>query len=94
LAQQTSNSRNSSVVPPRQTFIDAASAAFEPLLSDEQAARLLGGLHVKTLQRMARDGEIPAFRVGRYWRYRASQLEVWLQARSGINSQSQPDRVN
>jgi excisionase family DNA binding protein len=43
---------------------------FEPLLDDKQAGELLG-LHCKTVQRLARRGEIPAVRIGRYWRYRA-----------------------
>ena len=64
---------------------------FEPLLNDQQAASLLGGIHPKTLQRMARDGHVPAYRVGRYWRYRASQLDVWLNA---IKSGSQTVRKN
>jgi excisionase family DNA binding protein len=51
---------------------------FEPLLDDNQAALLLGGLHPKTVQRMARRGQVPAFRVGKYWRYRASELDEWL----------------
>lgn len=50
----------------------------EPLLSDKEAAAFLGGLHPKSVQRMARRGEIPHYRVGRYYRYRASQLNQWL----------------
>jgi excisionase family DNA binding protein len=55
---------------------------FEPLLDDERAAEFLGGLHPKTLQRMARRGEVPAYRVGRFWRYRASELDSWLRVKS------------
>ena len=51
---------------------------FEPLLNDAQAAQFLGGLHPKTVQRMARRGEIPHYRVGKYYRYRASELNEWL----------------
>jgi excisionase family DNA binding protein len=51
---------------------------YEPLLNDEQAALFLGGLHPKTVQRMARRGDLPAYRVGKYWRYRASELSAWL----------------
>lgn len=51
---------------------------FEPLLSDLHAGQLLG-LHPKTVQRMARRGEIPAIRIGRYWRFRASELNAWLE---------------
>ena len=51
---------------------------YEPLLNDAEAAQFLGGLHPKTIQRMARRGELPAYRVGKYWRYRASELSAWL----------------
>lgn len=50
----------------------------EPLLNDAEAAAFLGGLHPKTVQRMARQGEIPHYRVKRYYRYRASELNDWL----------------
>ena len=58
---------------------------YEPLLNDAQAAIFLGGLHPKTVQNLARRGELPAYRIGRYWRYRVSELDAWLrsQARSG-----------
>jgi excisionase family DNA binding protein len=61
---------------------DKASFPFEPLLDDERAAEFLGGIHPKTLQRMARRGEVPAYRVGRFWRYRASELDDWLRVKS------------
>jgi excisionase family DNA binding protein len=52
---------------------------FEPLLSDVEAGKLLG-LHAKTLQRLARKGEIPSFKIQKYWKYRASELNSWLQS--------------
>jgi excisionase family DNA binding protein len=58
------------------------SPALEPLLDDKQAAQFLGGIHHKTIQRMARNGEVPAYRVGRFWRYRASELNDWLRLHS------------
>jgi excisionase family DNA binding protein len=51
---------------------------YEPLLNDAEAAAFLGGLHRKSVQRMARRGEIPHYRVGKYYRYRASELNQWL----------------
>jgi excisionase family DNA binding protein len=48
------------------------------LLDTEEAARLLR-IHPKTLRRNARRGEIPATRVGRLWRFRASVLNEWLE---------------
>jgi len=50
---------------------------FEPLLDSEEAAALLK-IHPKTLQKMAREGEITGIQVGRLWRFRASALNQWL----------------
>lgn len=55
---------------------------YEPLMSEVEAAQFLGGLHPKTVQRMARRGELPAYRIGRYWRFRASELCAWLALQS------------
>jgi len=52
--------------------------AFEPLLDSEEAAALLK-IHPKTLQRMARNGEITGIQIGRVWRFRASALNRWLE---------------
>jgi excisionase family DNA binding protein len=54
------------------------SECFEPLLDTEEAAKLLR-IHPKTLRRSARLGEIPATRIGRLWRFRASVLNEWLE---------------
>jgi excisionase family DNA binding protein len=66
-------------VPVGNTVIhDNSNRLFEPLLNDEQTAELLGGMHPKTLQRMARSGRIPAHKIGRFWYFRASALDKWL----------------
>ncbi len=51
---------------------------FEPLLDTEEAAALLK-IHPKTLQRLARNGEIAGIQIGRLWRFRASALNRWLE---------------
>ena len=63
----------------------APTTAYEPLLNDVEAAQFLGGLHAKSVQRMARRGEIPAYRIGKYWRYRARELSACL----GLDSTGQ-----
>jgi excisionase family DNA binding protein len=68
-----------------QTSGTSPTVLFEPLLDDKQAGEMLG-VHPKTLQRLARRGEIPAVRIGRYWRYRASVLNQWIE----VNSSGQP----
>lgn len=67
---------------------------YEPLLNDAQAAAFLGGLHPKTVQRMARRGELPAFRIGRYYRYRASELDAWLRGQVVNYFRQASTRVN
>ena len=52
---------------------------FEPLLNSHQAAQLLD-IHHKTLQKLARCGEIHGSHVGKMWRSRASDLNAWKQA--------------
>jgi excisionase family DNA binding protein len=52
--------------------------AFEPLVGCGEAAKLLGNIHVKTLQRYARRGDIPGYQIGGHWYFRASGLDSWL----------------
>jgi excisionase family DNA binding protein len=47
-------------------------------LNSEEAAALLK-IHPKTLQKMARNGEITGIQIGRVWRSRASALNRWLE---------------
>lgn len=50
---------------------------FEPLLDSEEAAALLK-IHPKTLQKLARKGEVSAIHIGKLWRFRASALDEWV----------------
>jgi excisionase family DNA binding protein len=60
-----------------------SSSAFEPLLDLHEAASILG-MHWKTLEGKARQREVPAFKVGKRWRFRLSSLNTWLE--SGLKS--------
>jgi len=65
---------------------------FEPLISSGSAARLLGNIHVKTLQRYARIGRLPGYQIAGHWYFRESELDAWV--RHQISSNRQPaDRV-
>lgn len=64
--------------------------AFERLLDSEQAAALLGNIHLKTLQKYARLGEVPSYRIGGHWYFRISELDEWV--RSRLNSSCRPSR--
>jgi excisionase family DNA binding protein len=67
-------------VPPKARLQALLPGAFfpEPLLDSDQAAAILQ-LHPKTLQKLARRGEIRALQIGKVWRFRASVLDEWIQ---------------
>ena len=66
--------------PPKARLQALLPGAFfpEPLLDSGQAAAILL-LHPKTLQRMARRGDIRALQIGKVWRFRATVLDEWIQ---------------
>jgi excisionase family DNA binding protein len=51
---------------------------FEPLLGSDEAAQLLE-IHPKTLQRLARQRQIPGIQIGKLWRFRRSELNAWIE---------------
>ncbi len=59
----------------------------EPAIDAKEAAKILN-LHPGTVLRMARAHELPSFRIGRIWRFRASALDEWMRAQ--INSSTLP----
>lgn len=52
------------------------------LLTLAEAAQLLH-VSTRTLQRMIRGTDLPAFKVGGQWRVRESQLTEWIERREG-----------
>lgn len=65
------------------TFPPASS--FEPFVSAMEASQFVR-LHPATVQRLAREGALPAHPVGsgqrRRWRFLLSELQQWLASRS------------
>lgn len=53
-------------------------AANNDILNAQQAAQLLGA-HVETVRRMARRGALPAYKIGKDWRFRKNALLAWSQ---------------
>jgi excisionase family DNA binding protein len=74
----TATLREENMIDAYQTSGTSPTAPFEPLIDEKQAGELLG-LHPKTIQRLARLGSLPAIRIGRYWRFRASALNRWIE---------------
>jgi excisionase family DNA binding protein len=63
------------------------SNGIESLLTSKEASQVLK-IHPKVLERMAKRGEVPALKVGKFWRYRVSALDAWIDSR--LQSESQP----
>ncbi len=69
---------------------DASSRSVEALLTSREAAEILK-IHPKVLERMAKRGEVPALKVGKFWRYSARALDEWIRTR--LQSERQPCRM-
>lgn len=48
------------------------------LLTPNELSRILK-LHPFTVTRLAREGKLPAFKVGGVWRFRKDQFEKWIE---------------
>ena len=41
-----------------------------------------------TLYKLSRDNKIPAFRVGKHWRFKKEKIEEWVEKQEGIKADS------
>ena len=71
---------------PRQA-LSCMSHGIETLLTTKEASQVLK-IHPKVLERMAKRGEVPALKVGKFWRYRATTLDAWINSRLQSGSQA------
>lgn len=60
------------------------------VLTAREVGKILG-LHTQTVYEKARAGEIPAFRVGRSWKFSREALEDWM--RGTIEKRAGPWRL-
>jgi excisionase family DNA binding protein len=67
-----------------------AASGMEVLLTSKEASQVLK-IHPKVLERMAKRGEVPALKVGKFWRYRATALDAWINSK--LQSNRQPCRI-
>ena len=61
---------------------------YPEIMTPEQAAEML---QIKTshVQKLARNGGIPAKKVGHLWRFNREELRTWM--RSGVHSQAEEE---
>lgn len=53
---------------------------FKEILTPREAAQYLS-VHVRTIYRLAKNGEIPGRKVGGSWRFKKEALDRWLSGR-------------
>jgi excisionase family DNA binding protein len=61
------------------TVGDRKTAGGLPELLDVTQVAAYLGLHRVTVLGFAREGKLPAFKVGREWRFRAEDIRAWLE---------------
>jgi excisionase family DNA binding protein len=71
-----------------------AANTIEPLLNSKEVGQILG-VHPKVAERMVKRGELPGFKVARFFRYSPSALQAWIEAhsRSAVESNRQACRI-
>jgi len=60
-----------------------------PLLTSDEVGRVRG-IHPKVVERMAKRGELPGLKVGRFWRYQSKALDGWINSRLQSDSPTVP----
>ncbi len=54
------------------------------ILTPREAAEYLS-IHVRTIYRLAKKGDIPGRKIGGSWRFRKDALDQWLSGRDSLN---------
>lgn len=67
---------------------------FPSILTIAEVAEYLG-LHELTVRRLAREGQLPALKLGRQWRVKKDLLEKWIENRSleNVDGLSEEERA-
>ena len=62
-------------------------AGMDELLTLPQVAKMLG-LAERTIYVWSQEGKLPAFKLGTAWRYRADEIDAWVETQRTAGSQS------
>ena len=66
-------------------MFDRSTAEFEVFLTTEEVLTYLK-ITPRTIYRLIRNGELPAVRIGRQWRFRRADLDRWLERQRAFSS--------
>ena len=62
------------------------------ILTAKEVADYLN-LHTLTVHRYAREGKIPAFKIGTYWRFHKKYIERWIRQKLVSNQQGKKNTM-
>jgi excisionase family DNA binding protein len=88
--QRTKEIASSLAASHAERLTGGLSQGIEVLLTSKEASQVLK-IHPKVLERMAKRGEVPALKVGKFWRYRTTAPDTWINSR--LQSSCQPCRM-
>jgi excisionase family DNA binding protein len=71
----------------------STSSRFSDLLWNEDDLSAAIGVSVKRVQELARQGIIPAFKLGRNWRFDPDAIRTWIKASTRSEQHSHTDAV-
>jgi len=63
------------------------------ILTTKEVADYLS-IHPLTVHKYAREGRIPAFRIGTDWRFHKKYIERWIREKSACNLRSKEEKVS
>lgn len=58
------------------------------IMTPREAAKYLG-LHLVTVYRLIKKGELPGFKIGGQWRFKKDLLDEWIARKSNHNNEGQ-----
>lgn len=66
--------------------------AQEEILDAKDVARYLR-LHLFTVHKFAREGRLPAFKIGNDWRFRRASIDAWIEANENVQNREMKTRT-
>ncbi len=68
----------------REQYTNSDGSSRTQIMTPKEAAKYLG-LHLVTVYRLIKKGELPCFKVGGQWRFKKDLLDQWIEGRTENN---------
>ncbi|MBD3379744.1 MAG: helix-turn-helix domain-containing protein [Candidatus Omnitrophica bacterium] len=71
----------------KQEYTNSDGSRRTQIMTPKEAAKYLG-LHLVTVYRLIKKGELPCFKVGGQWRFKKDLLDHWIEGRTENNNEA------